>query len=232
VNSNHRVALSQQGSSTLKAKTINVVGQATGSGFTPTPTTGQAAMADPLANIPEPTLPGTCTYSNVTFSTPKTFAAETLFCGNINFSSDSTFSPGIHYFKNASVTTGNNVNLSGSGVMLYFDAGSYINSTTSGDVNLSAIKTGVYTGIAIFGSRTATSLPVFHFTGGSSYSVNGTVYLPTARFDFLGNSTLTIKSGYVIAKQFNYQGNSAFVMDTFGGSAPAVLASKDLALTQ
>jgi hypothetical protein len=75
-------------------------------------------------------------------------------------------------------------------------------------------------------------LPVFHFTGGSSYSVNGTVYLPTARFDFLGNSSLTIKSGYVIAKQFNYQGSSSFVMDTFGGSAPAQLASKDVALTQ
>jgi len=59
--------------------------------------------------------------------------------------------------------------------------------------------------------------------GTTDYFVNGTIYLPKARLQMTGSSDLTVtaKSGYVITKQFAYQGDSAFTMDTFGGPVPS-----------
>lgn len=233
VNSSANIALEQKGASWLNAKSVSVVGNVSGNNITPTPKTGQPAITDPLASIPEPTTPtAPCKYISSTISIPTIFSAGDVFCGNTNFNADVTFSPGTYYFRGASVTTGNNVNISGTGVLLYFDVSSTLYSSTSGQVSLSALTSGPYAGIVIFGSRLATTIPLFHFTGGSSYFVNGTIYVPNGRFEFYGNSSLAVKSGYVIAKQFFYQGNSSFTMDTFGGAAPSALAPKNMVLTQ
>ena len=70
--------------------------------------------------------------------------------------------------------------------------------------------------------------------GITDYFVNGTIYLPKARLQMTGSSDLTVtaKSGYVITKQFAYQGDSAFTMDTFGGPVPSALAGQQIAIAQ
>jgi Flp pilus assembly protein TadG len=229
VNSSSSTAMKQTGKGGLiTAKFIGIVGSyGAASNISPTPWTGRPAVPDPLAGVPEPVAPLTCTYNAVTFSTPLTLPGGSTYCGKIALNANITFGPGIHYFKGADVTTSSAVDINGSGVTLYFDATSKFTSTSSGTVNLSAPTKGPYKGIAIFGSRAANKL-IIKLTGNKDYFVNGTIYLPEHYFHLYGSADLTVnaKSGYVIANQFYYQGNSSFTMDTFGnaGTVPSALS--------
>ena len=163
-----------------------------------------------------------------------TLPGNSVYCGAIKFEANVTFGSGTHYFVGASVTTGTNVNITGQGVMLYFDKNSLLSSSATGQVSLVSMQSGTYKGIAIFGSRSA-ALPTFKITGGKNYFVDGTIYVPKARLELYGSPDLTVtaKSGYVIAQQFYYQGDSNFTFDTFGGAAPTALSAlKEVRLAQ
>ena len=226
VNSSHPNAIKQNGASTILANSIKVVGGYSGGNYSPTPQTKQATVEDPLANIPEPSAPGACNYSNVSFTVDVTLPAGSVYCGNISFSANLIFSSGIHYFKNANVSIGSGANLLGTQVMLYFDGSSNLDqSVGNGTVTISPPDSGTYVGIAIFGSRTASSMKTFSFRGNGGYFISGAIYLPKGKLAFTGSSNLAVtgKSGYVIARQFSYTGDSTFTMDTFGGSGPSAL---------
>ena len=228
-NSSSATAMKQTGNGGfLKAKFIGIVGSyGAASKISPTPLTGQKAVPDPLAGVPEPVAPLTCTYNAVNFSTAVTLPGGSTYCGKIGLNADVTFGPGIHYFKAADVTTTSAVNISSSEAMLYFDANSKFTSTSSGNVYLAAPRSGEYKGIAIFGSRTATSM-IIKLTGNKDYFISGSIYMPKHFFQLFGGAdlTVTVKSGYVIADRFYYQGNSSFTMDSFGdeGSVPSAMS--------
>jgi Flp pilus assembly protein TadG len=233
VNSTSNVALSLKGASYIRAKSVYVAGNVTGNNVSPTPQTNQPRIADPLADLPEPTAPGYCTYTNVTFTAPVTLPGGSTYCGNIGLNSDITFGAGTHYFKGATVSTSSSVNITGTDVMLYFDETSTFSSTSSGTFSISAPQSGTYAGVAFFGSRAA-SLPLFKLTGSKDYFVQGTIYLPKANLQFIGSADLTVtsKSGYVISQQFSYQGNSGFTFDAFGAVVPSSMKSGHVVLLQ
>ncbi len=227
VNSSSSTALKQSGSGSIKGKVISVVGGfGAASNISPTPIKGAPALPDPLRSLPEPSIPSACTFNNTTFSTPRTFAGGTVFCGTIGFNADITFGPGIHYFKAAKVTAGSSAGITGNRVMLFFDDTSTWDSTGSGIVSITAPDSGVYEGVAFFGSRMG-KMSTFKLRGSKDYNVFGTMYLPTQRLEFYGSLDLYVssRSGYVVAWQFFYQGSSSFTFDSFGGSAPPLLTS-------
>lgn len=227
VNSSDASALRQSGSGSIVGKTISVVGGFTRAGrYFPAPITGAPSLPDPLRTLPEPAVPATCTFSNITFDTPQHFAGETVYCGAIGLNADTTFGPGIHYFKGATVTAGSNAAFNGDGVMLYFDDISTWDSTGSGVVNIRAPRNGTYKGVAFFGTRQG-SMSTFKIRGSKDYNVIGTMYLPTQRLEVYGTIDLNVSSrnGYVIAQQFFYQGDSSFSFDAFGGEIPDSMIS-------
>jgi Flp pilus assembly protein TadG len=231
VNSSANVALEQKGASYIKAKSIEVVGRVSGSNIQPAPKTNRPAIIDPLNKIPEPAIPGGCTFTNTSFTVARTLPANSVYCGTIGLNADVTFAAGIHYFKGATVTTSSSVNIKGSDLLLYFDATSSFNSSSSGTVTLGSMQSGTYEGIVIFGSRSA-NLPTFRFTGSKEYFLDGAIYLPKARLELYGSVDLNVKkSGYLIAQQFFYQGDSSLVFDTFGRKAPKELSAR-MALAQ
>ncbi len=193
VNSTSSAAMRQTGrGGYIKAKFIGIVGSYSGgSSIAPTPLSYQRDVPDPLAGVPEPVAPLTCTYKEVTFSTAVTLPGGSTYCGKIKLNADITFGSGIHYFKGADVTTSSTVDIKSTGSTLYFDATSKFTSTSSGNVNLSAPKGGTYKGIAIFGSRTANKL-VIKLNGNKDYFVNGTIYVPKHVFELYGNADLSV----------------------------------------
>jgi hypothetical protein len=210
------------------------VGGRNGTGFSPMPQTQQAAIADPLADVPEPTAPAGCNYFNHTFSTAATLPSNRTYCGTIALNANVTFGPGIHYFKSATVTTGTTNNVNGTGVVLYFDSNSTFSSSSSGVVSLSPPTSGTYRGIVIFGSRSANA-PTFSFTGSKDYFVTGTIYLPRAVVSMTGSADLNVDSasGYVISWRFAYTGNSSFTFSAHGSPIPDKLSGKQsAAITQ
>jgi hypothetical protein len=233
-NSSASASIDQKGASWINAKSIKAAGGIHGSDYSPTPKTYQPPVIDPLAGVPEPIVPGGCTFTNYTFSTPEIIPANAVLCGAIGLNADVTLSSGTIYFKGATVTTTASVNVVGDGVMLYFDENSTFTSSSSGTFSLKAPQTGPYAGIAIFGSRVGTTMKTFRFTGTKDYFVNGSIYLPTQRFELYGSADMTVssKSGYVIAQQFYYQGNSSFTFDAFGSAVPSGLGSTKVVLAR
>jgi Flp pilus assembly protein TadG len=233
VNSSHTNALTNSGTGWIKAKSITVVGGFTTGNYTPTPQK-KPVVADPLSSIAEPTVPGSCTYTKKDFDTATTFPGGTVYCGKITFNASATFGPGIHYFKDAQVSTASNITLTADKAMLHFSANSEWDSSGAGKIIFSPMESGTYAGIAIFGSRSDTKAPAFKLTGNKDYFVSGTVYLPKQDLQLAGGADLSVtsKSGYVITLRFSYSGNSNFTFDAYGGSGNTAFTSFGSTLVQ
>ncbi|OHV63914.1 hypothetical protein LCM4577_11470 [Mesorhizobium sp. LCM 4577] len=216
VNSSSTTALRHVGGGKIAASKISVAGGYQGGGYSVKPIPNQPQLADPLIEIPEPVLPTGCDYNNEALADVSMPAGRT-FCGSISFDGNATFSPGIYYFHNAVVGIGSDANLKGNGVTLFLDAGSsIIQSPGNGSVRLSAPKDGVYSGLAIFGSREKSDrIATISFSGNKNYSVNGTIYLPHHRLRMKGTHDLKtiVKSGWVVAWQILYSGDSSLSID-------------------
>jgi hypothetical protein len=107
---------------------IGVVGGYTGSGYSPTPTTGIARLQDPLQNLAAPTFatpppPSNCTYTNFTINgsvDPPPLSPGT-YCGGITISSsvNVTFQSGTYILYGGGMKVTGSPNLQGTGVMFY-----------------------------------------------------------------------------------------------------------------
>ncbi|MDX8527026.1 pilus assembly protein TadG-related protein [Mesorhizobium sp. MSK_1335] len=233
VNSSSERALKHVGNGRITASKISVVGAYQGGGFSVTPKTNQPQLVDPLADTPEPVLPSGCAYNNEVLADIQIPAGRT-FCGSISFDGDVTLSPGIHYLHNAVVSIGSNAGLSGDGVTIFLDRGSsIIQSPGNGSVRLSAPTDGIYSGIAIFGSRRASdAVATLSFIGNKNYLVNGAIYLPHHRLRMKGTHDLKaiVKSGWVVAWQILYSGDSTVSIGADGAFSAKGLQNPEVVL--
>ncbi len=222
VNSTNNQAAYTQGGSTVSASKICVTGGYKGNGFNPSPTTGCPVLTDPLASMAEPAQPS----SNCTApASGGTMASNCTYSGTVTISGNTTLQSGIIYFHNAAVKMGSNANVSGSGVVLFFDSGSSFDFTGASNVDITPPSTGTYEGVAIFQSRSTPSTTTDKVWGSGTLSLGGTVYAPSCQLAMGGNSTLTISVGYAIAATMSFGGSSNLTVGSVGagGSSPRML---------
>ncbi|GAC1329893.1 MAG: pilus assembly protein TadG-related protein [Beijerinckiaceae bacterium] len=226
VNSSSANAAQSQGSSTISTSSTCVSGGYTGTGWSPTPTIGCKVLADPLASIPEPAAPTSCTVNNPTVSSG-TLNSNCTYTGTVSLSGSVTLQSGLLYFKNATINVSSSTNINGTGVTMFLDANSTLSLTGNGTISLSAPTSGTYAGLLIFQSR---STPVSHtltIWGNGTMSLNGTLYAPSATLSMGGNATLIeTKVGYVIADKLSLAGSSDLKFNAFqsSGVTPPTLA--------
>ena len=217
VNSNDPASAARAtGGGSMTADQFNITGGANGT-FTGTVTTGTLPVPDPLAYLPEPTVPSDGVISkknlgkgNTQYTlTPGRYASlPGLQQGDVMIlqQASANGNGGIYYLdgtgfssQGASITM--DPNTSG-GVMLYNAPSSGANSqginitgNSSGVVNLSGLTSGPYAGILLFQERTATqSLSI---SGNGSFNLSGTFYAANAQLGVTGNGTATIGSQYI-----------------------------------
>jgi hypothetical protein len=204
-NSNCTTALTGSGNSSIDvvASTINVVGGYAVSGnarLLPTPNTGVAALADPLAAVSPPDGSGltsqgafSCSGNSTATLSPGIYSSITASAGCAV-----TLQPGTYVLKGGGMSVSGGANVSGSGVFIYnagssfpYTGGSFgsISLSGTGSFNLTPQTSGPYAGILIFQSRdNARTLTI---TGSGALSgVQGTVYGPLAPVSITGNGTL------------------------------------------
>jgi Flp pilus assembly protein TadG len=231
---------------TVNATAIGIVGTASGSGFTPEPTTGIPQFQDPLAGVAQPT-PGPCLYTQTVTIHTSTTLQNGSYCGGIVISPPSgtsilvTFQPGTYSLFGGLTVTGNGqATLVGSGVTFFNTASAsypygpitlggyagsgYINPT------LSSPTSGALAGILIFQDR---SIP----TGSSASTVDtstdevyvGALYFPSTTLIYkgmtgggVGGGSIAIRSPtLLVAWKINVTGNVAFnntYIPALGGS--------------
>jgi putative Flp pilus-assembly TadE/G-like protein len=223
VNSNSSSGLTANGSVTIKAPTIGVVGNYSATGgasFTPTPNTGVIAASDPLGYVTAPTV-GSCSQTSLklsgntgTSSSPYPLYPGT-YCGGITVTGNAflKFNPGTYVLAGGGMNINANTVMTGTGVTFYNTTGTggYAPIAFDGGatVKLSAPTSGPLAGILFFQDRSIPSTAAGStITGNSTSTFDGAIYFPTTQLTFNGNSS---SNGYsiVVADKLVVSGNSS-----------------------
>lgn len=247
VNTTNSAGINMNGGATLTASSGAVINVFTMPGYTgcssghpncvsPAPTQSPTAT-DPLAGIPVPTDPGTCTSptwngKNGTISNPTGGVVD--ICGGLSLNNGTfTFPAGTYIFKSCG-TSGNqglaiqgSAKVTGTGVFFYFEGDCTTQITGGSSIDLTAPSSGTYNGILFWdaNSLNATSPSM---AGGAAQVLNGIAYFPKENLTYAGNSTATQYLS-LIAYQISVTGSSSI---TNPGKSPYLSAFTGFAVIE
>lgn len=220
VNSSNAGALSGSGGGSLSSKNVYVNGGENLSGGATVNVTGvnqtnAGSVTDPYATTTIPTASG-CTQTNYSTSTSATLNPGT-YCGGINVSSSAvvTLNPGVYVIDQGafSVTGQATVTCSGCTIVLTSSTGANyptVNIAGGTIVSITAPTTGPTAAFAFMGDRNMPAGTAMTFTGGSTQSITGVIYIPKAKITYSGNTSGTTTCSKVVADTFVFTGTSNF----------------------
>lgn len=238
VNSSDSRALNTSGSACIDAKAINVVGNYSGSCFTPAPDAGAAETEDPFVDLPSPSFDSTCLFTNKVISSSTPIAQRTLnpgtYCGGLTISSAPgvKFNPGLYIMKGGGFkSSGGSTTLQGTGVTFYltgttgfpYDA---VVISGGGTVNLSAPTSGEWEAILFYQDRNIVSTKVNTISGGSTMNVEGSLYFPTTNLVYTGGSTNHGAYTVIVAYRLTLTGPSGIGSDFSGLASGSPVKTK------
>lgn len=233
------------GGSVLSTGCVNSVGGAeTTAGLTMTDcatvNTNAPPAADPYADIVEPDPTGTSCQPD------KFVKDETLtptenhptgvqamrFCSGLDVKGSVTFDPGLYLIEGGSFTINSNALVAGSDVTFYLADGVEMSFNGSAQFNFSAPASGPYSGLLVFGSRTATTAQ-HKMNGNASSTLNGAIYTPASHLDFTGD--FTDASGgcvQVVTSTVTFSGNSSLKVDCSAAGTRPVSVREEVRLVE
>jgi hypothetical protein len=216
---------------------VNVKGSVinSGSGTVSPLVSMSSALSDPLASLPTPTYSSTCTNSNpITIVNQSSYNLPAgVYCGNITIinstvtlnpgtfsggivanSANLNFSSGTYAFTGGGgiVSSGTN-SFTGNGVLTYFSNGAGITGSGSNTFSMTAMTSGTYQGILIFGDR-STGSGAITYSGGTSSS--GAIYIPKGNLTFSGGTSVSPITMALICWDLTFSGNTYINKDTSG----------------
>jgi hypothetical protein len=232
VNSTSSTGIVISGGTTVTASQIDVVGGASvsgGSTASPSPITGTAVVADPLASLAAPTV-GACAYTNYSPGWGTWTLNPGVYCGGISITNGATatFNPGTYIINGGSLNLVGGTTDTGTGVTFYMTG---TNATYGGvsisngaAVTFSAPTTGTYAGILFYGDRTITSSNGASFAGGVQMNLTGTLYFPSTSVTYSNGSGT---AGYVgiVANQVSFTGGTTIKYDSTGQKTGLFISS-------
>jgi hypothetical protein len=238
-------AISVTGSANITATSVESVGTVytdnSGSKISPTATTGIAAVSDPLASLSPPSYSLTsCTVDPLTYhgnggstysvgpgSTNSTTQNGNTVCYTsltLGVNGDTvTLNPGIYVITGA-LTFASGTVLGGTGVTFYLVGLGQVNIGNGATLNVSAPTSGAYDGILFYQDRTDI-LPAI-IEGGSSSSLQGILYFPSASL-LIGNGSTSTVATPIIASTITMVGGSKLTdndYSTINSTSPLTVA--------
>jgi hypothetical protein len=200
-----------QGSAKLTTDCIIAVGNVSltsGATMTECPgaITNAPPAADPFADVPVPSSAGP-TYT----STSGAVLQPGHYTNGMNLSGTKTLSPGVYVVSGGNFRINANANISGSGVTIYFTAGTSVNINGTATVNLSAPTSGTYSGMLFFGDRSATDSVTLNGTADSI--LTGAIYFANQDINYLGNFSGNGGCTQVVGKTVEWTGNTTINQD-------------------
>lgn len=207
-NSTSSSAVSVQGAASLTTQCVissggvsltNRVTQTCGSAVT-----NASPAADPFASVPEPTDASACKTVTGTSLTPGNY------CSGFTVGNDITLAPGVYIISGAFKLNGNN-SLTGTGVTLFFKAGSSISMNGNSTINISAPTTGPYAGMVMMGERSAAISAKIN--GNNSSHITGNIYFKSGDIDYQGSYSGVGGCTQLVADTVNWTGNAGFSVD-------------------
>ena len=233
---------------------ILVQGSATGSGtFQPAPTTGQPALADPLATYPWPqpptyALPPTLPALSTTPKTDPCTQGPGIY-GSVAMSgnTDCILSPGLYVIAGGSGTTwslSGNGATTGTGVTLLFtcgtssaprncnagEVGASLDGSGGRTLKLSAPTSGPLWGFTLVYDRN--NAATYEMAGNATSTITGTVYMPASKMIMSGGGCLATYGTLVLVGDLGYNGNNTCLKATYDPTKGAQVPPDNLRLTR
>jgi Flp pilus assembly protein TadG len=242
-------ALSMNGSATINAAGVYVVGGITKNGSVsitsnPPPVTGASPTADPYASE---TIANAETGYNVNCSgssggtsyngSSSVSLNPGVYCGGLSFngSMSATLNPGVYIIYGGSFSVNGSVSVTGTGVTIVLtgSSGNYASYSVngSGTFSISSPASGPTAGLAVFGDPNNTTGVTIN--GSSASTINGAMYFPGQTVTMNGsasNSTSVCTqldaNNIVFNGSVNYGANcSAFGTKSIGGTTTTTTLS-------
>jgi Flp pilus assembly protein TadG len=216
VDSTSSAAIVSSGTPSITAPVLDLSGKISFSGSNPNKATvtdtGQPNTPDPLAGIAAPSSSGMTVQSNsgisLSGSTSRTLSPG-VYNGGITLSGSAsvTLSPGAYYINGGGINMSGSSSISGAGVFIYNTGGGAINLSGSGNVSLSPMSIGPYTGITVFQDRSSTTGATL--SGSGNMNNTGTFYFPDATLTLSGSSGVNAVGAQIISKNLAFSGTAA-----------------------
>jgi Flp pilus assembly protein TadG len=223
VNSNNSKAVTTTGNALITASNVNIVGGDSFSGHSGTNSplhTGVGSMADPLANVPPPTVTNNLGGVSLSGNQSKTISPGYYPNGiSVNGNGNLTLNPGVYNLGGNGLSITGNGQLTANGVMLYLSGSGALNLTGNGAVVLtppSATAYPQYAGISVFQDRADTAAD--SIKGNGNMSVDGAIYLPSAPATLNGNGGTL--GAQLIANTLSITGNGSVTINFANGTKP------------
>jgi hypothetical protein len=233
VNSAGNPALHIKSNSSIQANDICVVGTAkdesTGS-FTPAPDTGCSEMADPLADIPAPTV-GPCGFNNAKYDSVTRTLNPGVYCGGLEIlgNANVTLNPGTYIISGGKgLFVDSNSTVTGNGVTFYLTNSAVVQFLSNTRFSLSAPQQGATTGIPgilFFEDRNNPTGLTHRIDSNSSLQIlDGAFYFSKNTLRIDSNSTLSSQSScmIMIARHIRFDSNAINLMTNFDQCANLV----------
>ena len=212
VNSNAANAAVTQGAGTVRSVATQVVGNFSGSGFTPSPETGIAAFSDPLAAVPEPTVSSCSFASKLIITTDRTLSPGT-YCGGIEIRKGTTrLNAGTYILRDGGLDVQTNASIIGRGVMFYNTYAAAkdfapFNIASKQTITLSPPTSGTYRGILFFQDRRVAKSHKNLITRNDDGSFEGFFYFPSSQLRFTGGTEIDVSKIVLISDTLELLGN-------------------------
>jgi hypothetical protein len=224
VNSSSSSALTLGGTACLAISATSIVGgyrnNSNGCLLVPTPVTGIAPVADPLAGIPPPAV-GACNHIGyrLTGGGPPVTLNPGVYCDGIEVNGRTAIlNPGTYILRGGGLRLGGGGNLIGTGVTFYNTAGggysySAINLVGGAATVLTAPTSGPLQGILFFQDRSITSSDANRISGGAAVPITGAFYFPTTPLIYTGGSASILISTIIVARTLSISGSATVDMN-------------------
>jgi hypothetical protein len=212
------------------------VADVTGSStISPTPTI-VPPVADPLINLPAPTVPSTCDQTNYSIGNGNTATLNPgTYCGGISVGGSAvvTLNPGMYILNGGGFNNSNSGVVNGTGVTFFLTgqhgrtaAGMSLQGNSH--TNVTAPSSGTYQGILFYQDRSVTYAAGNAQANSAHLDATGTLYCSTTSLTLAGD--VTENKIAIIANTLTISGSSTYDQDSTG--AYTGLATKAAGLIQ
>ena len=188
--------------------------------FSPTPDTGASVcppLADPLANVPPPSV-GSCDHTRFERDNSLQAVAPGVYCDGLTIKNNSNleFNPGEYVISGGTLLIDSNSRVFGDGVIFYLTDGATINFESNSTIVFTAPIDGPRAGVLIFQDRNSADGSVHIFNSNSDSRLVGTIYLPNGKFESNSNSTFGIDSAFtiLIARTIEINSNARLIVNS------------------
>jgi hypothetical protein len=216
INSDHQNAAVTGGDAIVQAASIDVVGDYSGDGFTPTPLTGAYEVEDPFKDLDVPPY-GACDVDGTMKLQTEITLNPGVYCGGWVLNSDAkvTLNPGNYILVGGGLTAHGGSLLKGKGVTIFNTAKpgySYDRLFFNGGsvVQLEGPKSGDYIGMVFFQDPDIKSNKVNVFNGNAEWDITGILYFPTTAVKMTGTFDASAQDMLMISDTLEFSGTAEF----------------------